>query len=320
MNINNTDQPLLVTVVPCFNEESVLNTSSKKLGDKMISLIKRNLINKDSYILFVNDGSHDSTKEIIQVLNKSNSIFKGISLSKNFGHQNALTAGLHYVTNKCDISISLDSDLQDDIDVIDKFIKEYKNGNHVVYGVRKSRKRDTFFKKTTAETYYKVLNFLGINVVYNHADYRLVSNTVLNSFKDFGEYNLYLRGIFPMIGYKSSVVHYNRGERFAGDSKYNLIKMLSFAWDGISSFSSVPLRVISIISILILILSFFVGVYALRSWYIGNIVTGWTSLLLVISFLGGLQMLAIGVIGEYIAKVYQEIKKRPRYIVENEIL
>ncbi len=319
MKLDTVDQPLLAIVVPCYNEESVLRISSKKLHEKVESLKSNNLIHEGSYILFVNDGSNDNTQNIIEDLNNQSSCYKGLSLSRNFGHQNALTAGLHYVSNRCDISISLDSDLQDDIDVVDDFIDEYKKGYHVVYGVRKSRKRDTFFKKITAETYYKVLNFLGVNVVYNHADYRLVSCVVLKSFNDFGEYNLYLRGIFPLIGFPSSKVYYNRAERYAGVSKYNFIKMISFAWDGISSFSSVPLRVISIISIFILIFSFLVGIYALRSWYLGDIVTGWTSLLLVISFLGGLQMLAVGVIGEYIAKIYQEIKKRPRYIVDKEL-
>ena len=260
MKLHTIEKPLLAIVVPCFNEENVLPKSSNKLFEKIDFLKSNNIIHDGSYILFVDDGSRDKTKIIIEDLNNQNSSFKGLSLSRNFGHQNALAAGLHYVSSRCDISISLDSDLQDDINVIDEFIDEYKKGYHIVYGVRKTRRRDTFLKKFTAETYYKMLNFLGVNVVYNHADYRLVSCLVLKSFNDFGEYNLYLRGIFPLIGFPSSKVYYDRGERYAGDSKYNLMKMLSFAWDGISSFSSVPLRVISIISIFILFFSFPVSI------------------------------------------------------------
>ena len=317
MNSINGHIPKLSILVPCYNEELVLDESAKILKNKLLELIEKKNVHKDSFILLINDGSKDKTPEIISSLHQNNNgLFKGLLLSRNFGHQNALSAGLHYVADKCDISISLDSDLQDDISVIDLFIEEYKKGNEVVYGVRSSRNKDTILKKLTAETYYKILHFLGIQVVYNHADYRLVSSQVLKHFKNYSEFNIYLRGIFPLIGFKHSTVAYQRGERFAGESKYNLLKMLALAWNGISSFSSIPLKLISILSILILIFSFFVGIYALHSWWTGNIVTGWTSLLLVISIIGGLQMLAIGVIGEYIAKIYQEVKNRPKYIVE----
>lgn len=306
----------LYIVIPCYNEEEVLSETSERLDKKLNSLIKSKKIDKDSKVVFVNDGSSDSTWDIIVSLYKRSHLFEGINLSRNCGHQNALVAGLMSVKDYADIVISMDADLQDDIDAIDEMLAKRHDGCEIVYGVRSSRKKDSFFKRFTAEGFYKFMNKMGVNVIYNHADYRLVSKRVLEEFANYKEVNLFLRGIFPLIGFKSDVVYYERAERFAGESKYPLKKMLNFAWDGISSFSVKPIRLILNMGIVILILSFIMIVYSLIQKYMGHTVPGWTFLNCSLWFLGGVQMLSLGVVGEYIGKIYSEVKARPRYIVD----
>lgn len=286
----------------------------------MNSMIENKYISEKSKILFVNDGSKDKTWDIIENLYEENKIFSGVNLSRNKGHQNALLAGLMTAKEHADMVISLDADLQDDIDVIDEFVKEYYTGSDVVYGVRSSRKTDTFFKRTTALGYYKVMNKLGVDVVYNHADYRLMSKRALEGLSEFKEVNLFLRGIVPLIGYKYSIVEYERHERFAGESKYPLKKMLAFAWDGITSFSIKPIRIISTLGFSIFILSLVALVYSLSVKFFGRTTTGWTSLTISIWMIGGIQLLSLGVIGEYIGKIYNETKARPRYIIKDKLI
>ena len=311
----------LYMVVPCYNEEEVLEETTNRLTKKYEELIKKKIISKNSKILYVNDGSRDKTWQIIEEVSHTNPIFTGISLSRNRGHQNALVAGLLTAKEYADVVISMDADLQDDIDAIDKMLDEYLNNDcDVVYGVRSSRKKDTFFKRVTAQGFYKFMSTMGVDIVYNHADFRLTSKRVLESFTDFKEVNLFLRGIFPLIGYKSTIVYYERSERFAGDSKYPLGKMLSFAWDGITSFSVKPLRMICTLGFIILFVSICLMVYSLIQYFIGNTVDGWAFLAVSIWFVGGLQMISIGIIGEYIGKVYNETKARPRYIIETNLL
>ena len=307
---------ILYLVIPCYNEEEVLNITYKKLNNKVKSLITKKIISSKSKIIFVNDGSKDKTWDIIEDLHKKNKMVGGINLSRNRGHQNALLAGLLTVKDDCDVVISMDADLQDDINVIDKFISEYKKGNEIVYGVRSSRKKDTWFKKTTAEGFYKFMKFMGVDIVYNHADYRLTSKKVLNDLENFKEVNLFLRGIFPLIGYKYSTVSYERNERAAGESKYPLKKMLSFAFDGISSFSVKPLSLILSLGIIILFISICIMIYCLIVKITGHTVPGWTFITISIWFLGGLQMMSLGIIGKYIGKIYSETKSRPRFIVD----
>lgn len=288
----------LYLVIPCYNEEEVLTETSSRLLEKMNSMIENKYISEKSKILFVNDGSKDKTWDIIENLYEENKIFSGVNLSRNKGHQNALLAGLMTAKEHADMVISLDADLQDDIDVIDEFVKEYYTGSDVVYGVRSSRKTDTFFKRTTALGYYKVMNKLGVDVVYNHADYRLMSKRALEGLSEFKEVNLFLRGIVPLIGYKYSIVEYERHERFAGESKYPLKKMLAFAWDGITSFSIKPIRIISTLGFSIFILSLVALVYSLSVKFFGRTTTGWTSLTISIWMIGGIQLLSLGVIGD----------------------
>ena len=307
---------VLYLVIPCYNEEEVLSETSKRLEVKMKDLIKKKVISEKSRVAFVNDGSKDSTWKIIQNLHKKNKLFSGINLSRNRGHQNALLAGLMTVKDKADMVISMDADLQDDINVIDKFIEEYYNGSDVVYGVRSKREKDTFFKRFTAEGFYKFMQKMGVDIVFNHADYRLMSKRALEGLSEFKEVNLFLRGIVPLIGYKSSKVEYERSERFAGESKYPLKKMLSFAFDGITSFSVKPIRLILVFGIIMMFVSFVVLLYSLIVKITGNAVSGWTFIVGSIWLLGGIQMLSIGIIGEYIGKIYNETKSRPRYIVE----
>ena len=307
----------LYVVIPCYNEEEVLSETSTRLEKKMNSLIKNKKIDKESKVVFVNDGSRDSTWDIISSLYKRNNLFEGINLSRNCGHQNALVAGLLTVRDRADIVISMDADLQDDINAIDEMLVKRNDGCEIVYGVRSSRKKDSFFKKFTAEGFYKFMNKMGVKVIYNHADYRLVSKRVLDEFANYKEVNLFLRGIFPLIGFKSDVVYYERAERFAGESKYPLKKMLSFAWDGISSFSITPIRFILNMGIVILVLSFCMILYSIIRKYMGQTVPGWTFLNCSLWFLGGIQMLSLGVVGEYIGKIYSEVKARPRYIVSD---
>ena len=311
---------ILYIVVPCYNEEEVLSESIKLLTKKVDKLIKDNKINKNSKILFVNDGSKDNTWKIIKDNSKTNKLVTGISLSRNRGHQNALLAGLLTAKNHADIIISMDADLQDDINAIDEMLEKYQEGNEIVYGVRKSRKKDSLFKKTTALLFYKLMKFLGVECIYNHADYRLTSKKVLNALEEYDETNLFLRGIIPTIGYKSDIVYYDRGERYAGKTKYPLKKMISFAVEGITSFSIKPLTMICHIGILILIISIIIMIYSIVRKVTGNTVTGWTFLSISIWFIGGLQMTSIGIIGEYIGKIYYETKKRPRYIISENLL
>ena len=307
-------------VIPMFNEEEVIDETTKRLRIKVNDLIKKKIISKDSKVLYVNDGSKDKTWEKIMQINKEDKLFTGISLSRNKGHQNALVAGLLTTRNYADVVISMDADLQDDINAIDEMLEKYHNGCDIVYGVRSARKKDTFFKKVTAEGFYKFMKLMGVDIVYNHADYRLTSKRVLDEFSNFKEVNLFLRGIFPLIGFKTDVVYYERAERFAGTSKYPLKKMLNFAWDGITSFSVKPLRFICVLGFLILFISIIIMIYAFIRKVTGNNVEGWTFITISIWFLGGLQMLSLGIVGEYIGKVYNETKQRPRYIIEENLL
>ena len=313
------EEPILYVVIPCYNEEEVLPETTKQLKEKMTKLIKSNKIAKESKVMYVNDGSKDRTWELIKEINEKENLFTGITLSRNRGHQNALLGGLMTAKNYADIVISMDADLQDDINAIDKMIEKYKDGCDIVYGVRSARKTDTFFKRFTAESFYKFMKVLGVDVVYNHADYRLTSKKVLEEFQNFKEVNLFLRGMFPLVGYKSDVVYYERNERFAGKSKYPLKKMLNFAWDGITSFSVKPLRFICTIGFVILFISIVIMIYSLVQKIVGNTVDGWTFLSISIWFIGGLQMISIGIIGEYIGKMYNETKQRPRYIISENL-
>ncbi len=307
---------VLYLVIPCYNEEKVLPETSRQLKEKLNHLILNEKISPESRIVFVDDGSKDKTWEMISHLHLQNKIFQGIKLTRNKGHQNALLAGLMTVMDHCDITISLDADLQDDINAIDEMVDKYHEGCDVVYGVRSARKKDTVFKKITAEGFYKLINSMGAEIVYNHADYRLMSRKALEGLQSFEEVNLFLRGVVPMIGYKSDKVYYERKERFAGESKYPLKKMLAFAWEGITSLSTKPIKFISLLGGLIFIISIIMLVYSLVRHFMGETETGWTSMILSIWSLGGLQLLAIGIIGEYIGKVYLETKKRPKFIVE----
>lgn len=311
---------ILYLVVPCYNEEEVLQITAKRLLIKVNTMIENEIISKESKILFVNDGSKDNTWNIIEKLHDQNNIFSGINLSRNRGHQNALLAGLMTAKEVADVTISLDADLQDDVNVIDKFVEEYYNGNDIVYGVRSSRQTDTFFKRTTALTFYKLMNSLGVDMVYNHADYRLMSKRALEGLSKFGEVNLFLRGMVPLIGYKSSIVEYERRERFAGESKYPLKKMIAFALDGITSLSIKPIRLITTLGSFIFFFSFIALAYTLIVKFFGKTVTGWTSLTLSIWLIGGIQLLSLGVIGEYIGKIYNETKQRPRFIISDKLL
>lgn len=311
---------VLYLVVPCYNEEEVLHETAKRLLEKITLMIEKNLINDKSRILFVNDGSKDKTWDIIKELHTQHDIFLGINLSRNRGHQNALLAGLMTAKSYADMVISLDADLQDDINVIDKFVEEYYNGSDIVYGVRCSRKSDTFFKRTTALAFYKLMANLGVESIYNHADYRLMSKRALEGLAQFKEVNLFLRGMIPLIGYKYSVVEYERHERFAGESKYPLKKMISFALDGITSLSIKPIRLVTGLGFTIFFVSFVVAFYSLIAKVIGNTVSGWTSLTISIWMIGGIQLLCLGVIGEYIGKIYNETKERPRFIIQDKLL
>ena len=311
---------ILYIVVPCYNEEEVLLETAKRLKRKMLKLIRDKKINNDSKILFINDGSKDKTWKIIKYLNKKNDIYTGISLSRNEGHQNALYAGLMVAVNYADMIISMDADLQDDIEAIDKMIDKYYGGCDVVYGVRSSRKKDTLFKRWSAQFFYKFMNALGVEIVYNHADYRLTSKRVIRELRNFEEVNLFLRGIFPLIGFKSGIVYYERNERFAGQSKYSLKKMFSFALDGITSFSIKPLKFIYSLGFLILVISLVIMGYSLFQKLYGYTVDGWTFIIISIWFIGGLQMISIGIIGEYIGKIYFETKRRPLYIIAENLV
>lgn len=307
--------PILYIVIPCYNEEEVLPITSKSFLSELEKLINEEKIDPESRILFVNDGSRDKTWDIINDLSQQNEHFCGISLSRNRGHQNALLAGLMEAKDCCDITISIDCDGQDDIAAISKMVDEYLNGSEVVYGVRIDRSSDTFFKRFTAESYYKLLDSMGVEVVFNHADYRLISSKVLEALSDFRETNLYLRGLLPLVGYKSSSVEYERHERIAGKTHYPLRKMLALAIDGITSLTVKPLRMITMLGIFISIISFIGTIWAFVMHCIGSTVDGWASTICIVCFLGGIQLVSLGVIGEYIGKIYMEVKARPRYII-----
>ncbi|MBB6623203.1 glycosyltransferase family 2 protein [Clostridium gasigenes] len=307
-------------VVPCYNEEEVLCETAKRLELKMKTLIDNKDINEYSRVIFVDDGSKDKTWSIIEELKNNNELFGGIKLSRNRGHQNALLAGLMTVKDECDAVISLDADLQDDINVIDKFIEKFYEGCEVVYGVRSDRKSDTFFKRSTAQGFYKVIKFLGVDIIYNHADYRLMSRKALDSLAEFKEVNLFLRGIVPLVGFKSDIVSYERNERFAGESKYPLKKMISFAFEGITSFSVKPIRLVLVMGIIMFFSSLTALAYFLVTWINGYTVQGWTTVVASIWMLGGIQLLCLGVIGEYVGKIYIEVKSRPKYIIDQFII
>ena len=310
----------LFVVIPCYNEEEVLKETTKRLKTKFNSLIKNKIISNDSRVMYVNDGSKDNTWNLIKEISEKEELFTGITLSRNRGHQNALVAGLLTAKEYADVVISMDADLQDDINAIDEMLVKYNDGCDIVYGVRSARKKDTFFKRFTAEGFYKFMGLMGVDIVYNHADYRLTSKRVLDEFQNYREVNLFLRGIFPLIGFKSDIVYYERAERFAGESKYPLKKMLNFAWDGITSFSVKPLRMIATLGFIILFISLVIMIYSLVRKVMGNTVDGWTFLNISIWFIGGLQMLSLGIIGEYIGKMYNETKARPRFIVSENLM
>ena len=306
----------LYIVVPCYNEQEVLFETNKRLLVKVNSMIDENKISDDSRICYVNDGSKDDTWQIIKKLNSESKYVTGVNLSRNKGHQNALLAGLMSVKDKCDITISMDADLQDDIEVISQFVDKYYEGNEIVYGVRSSRKKDTFFKKNSALLFYQFMKIMGVDIVFNHADYRLLSCRVVKQLDNYKEVNLFLRGIIPLIGFKSCNVEYERNERFAGESKYPLKKMLNFAFDGITSFTVKPIRFITVTGFLVFAVSILLMIYFLYVKLIGQTVTGWTTIAISIWAIGGLQLLSIGVVGEYVGKIYLESKHRPTYIVE----
>lgn len=307
----------LYIVVPCYNEEEVLPETSKRLRLKLQQLIQDQKISPDSRALFVNDGSKDRTWELISRLHEEDHCFSGVNLSRNRGHQNALLAGLTVAVNYADMIVTMDADLQDDINAVDQMVDRYLEGYEVVYGVRSSRQTDTAFKRFTAESYYKVLKMLGVDIVFNHADYRLMSRRAVEGLMEFQEVNLFLRGIVPQIGYKWTTVSYERAERFAGESKYPLKKMLSFALEGITSFSVKPLKLIARLGGLVCLVSLAMFIWSIIQHFAGHTVAGWSSLMVSIWFLGGVQLICLGVIGEYIGKVYAETKRRPRFFIEN---
>lgn len=306
----------LYLAIPCYNEEEVLLDSAEKLFNKFRQLIKSQKISKESRIVFIDDGSTDKTWSIIQSLHEKIPMFSGIKLSCNRGHQNALLSGLITLKDYADAVISIDADLQDDIDAIDKMLEKYEQGADVVYGVRSSRETDTKFKRFTAETYYKILNKLGAKTIFNHADFRLMSKRALNIFAEYKEVNIFLRGMVPMVGFKSDIVEYERKERLAGESKYPLKKMLALAWEGITSLSIKPIRIITFIGLISIFISIIMLIVFLIQWICGVTVAGWTSIITSIWLLGGLQIFAIGIVGEYIGKIYLETKHRPRFVIE----
>lgn len=309
-------QPILYLVVPCYNEEEVLPETVHRLTDKLDNMTKGGIISGDSRMIFVDDGSKDKTWQLIEAFHKENPYVCGLKLSRNRGHQNALLAGLMHAKEPADCVISLDADLQDDVDAIDRFVEKYTEGCDVVYGVRNKRETDTFFKRTTARGFYTFMKKMGVDVVYDHADYRLMSRRALEALAEYKEVNLFLRGLVPLIGFKSDYVYYDRAERFAGESKYPLKKMLHFAIDGITSFSVKPLTIISNLGICISVLSVIGLLYALISYFTHHAVAGWTAIVCSIWLLGGIQLLCIGVLGEYIGKIYAEVKGRPRFIID----
>lgn len=309
-------QSILYIVIPCYNEESVLRETEKRLSAKIRKMVEDGLISDKSRIVFVDDGSTDDTWKLIKTMYEKQTYVMGIRSSRNRGHQNALLEGLMTVKDECDMAVSMDADLQDDIEVLDRFVERYYDGCDVVYGVRSSRNTDTWFKRSSAETFYKIMNLMGVHIVYNHADYRLMSRRALEALEGFKEVNLFLRGIVPLIGFQTGEVRYERNERFAGESKYPLKKMVAFALDGITSFSIKPIRFITWTGFLMFGVSIILLVYFLVGYHMGRTVRGWASLVISVWGISGLQLFAMGVIGEYVGKMYMETKGRPRYIVE----
>lgn len=314
--MNNLEQPVLYMVIPCYNEEKVLPETTRRLREKMRSLIERGCIADTSRVLYVNDGSKDNTWAMIKDCHKEDALFSGLSLTRNRGHQNALLAGLMYVKDYCDMAISMDADLQDDIDAIDEMVEKYKEGCDVVYGVRNNRDTDTAFKRQTALMFYRLMTWLGAATIPNHADFRLMSRRALNGLAEFKEVNLFLRGLVPMVGYKSDKVYYKRGARFAGESKYPLKKMLNFAIDGITSLSVKPLRMITDLGVTVFGISIILLIYSVVQKLMGHAVPGWSSLMVSIWAIGGLLILSMGIVGEYVGKIYMETKNRPRFLID----
>lgn len=313
--------PILYIVIPCYNEEEVLPETVKRLTAKLKDMADRGLIEQGSRMMLVNDGSRDRTWQIIEEFFQTNPYVTGVNLSRNKGHQNALLAGLMTAKEYADAVISMDADMQDDIDAVDRFVEEYQKGSQIVYGVRSSRKKDTFFKKYTALGFYRLMAKLGVDLVYNHADYRLMSKRAIEELEEFREVNLFLRGIIPMIGFQTSTVEYERSERFAGESKYPLKKMLAFAVDGITSCSVKPLRMITAFGMGICLFSFLFLLYVIIGFVTGStLVQGWATTVVLICFFGGFQILCIGVVGEYVGKIYSETKQRPRFIISDKRL
>lgn len=307
---------ILYIVVPCYNEEEVLPETSKRLKEKLESLIQKEMVSSKSRILFVNDGSKDGTWELISQLYASDHSFSGVDLTRNRGHQNALLAGLMIAKDRCDMCISMDADLQDDIEAVDKMVEKYYKGCDIIYGVRSSRKKDTFFKRFTAECFYRAMKLMGAETVFNHADYRLMSKRALEGLMEFKEVNLFLRGMVPMVGYRTETVEYERGERFAGESKYPLKKMLAFAIEGITSLSIKPLKMITASGFFIFVISIVILIYSMACWVMGETIIGWTGIIYSVWAIGGLILLSLGIIGEYIGKIYMETKARPRFLIQ----
>lgn len=307
---------LLYIVVPCYNEEEVLPETARRLKEKLSALAGAGKISDQSRILFVNDGSRDGTWKVISNLHATDTAFSGLNLTRNRGHQNALLAGLMTAKDRADMVISMDADLQDDINAVDAMVDKFHEGCDIVYGVRSSRQKDSFFKRFTAESFYRLMGFLGADTVFNHADYRLMSKVALEALSEFKEVNLFLRGIVPMVGYNTAMVAYERGERFAGESKYPLKKMLSFALEGITSLSTKPIRFITGLGFLIFFISLCMLVYSVIRWATGDTIIGWASVICSVWAIGGLILLSLGIIGEYIGKIYLETKGRPRYLMQ----
>ena len=314
------EAPVLAIVVPCYKEESVLHETHKRLSQLLDRLITEERISSKSYILYVNDGSTDHTWKIIKEFYKNTSYACGLNLAGNVGHQNALMAGLNTVKERCDAAISIDADLQDDVNVIPEMIERYMEGNDIVYGVRRERKTDTFFKRTSALAFYRLMKTMGAKSVYNHADYRLMSSRAIQQLCRFRERNLYLRGLVPLIGYQTACVYYNRDKRFAGESKYPFKKMLNFAIDGITSFSVKPVRMIFWLGCIFLLIALCVTIWTLRAYFLHNTVPGWSSLMISLWLVGGTILVSLGIVGEYIGKIYIEVKDRPRYNEEELLL
>ena len=314
------EAPVLAIVVPCYKEESVLHETHKRLSQLLDRLITEERISSKSYILYVNDGSTDHTWKIIKEFYKNTSYACGLNLAGNVGHQNALMAGLNTVKERCDAAISIDADLQDDVNVIPEMIERYMEGNDIVYGVRRERKTDTFFKRTTALAFYRLMKTMGAKSVYNHADYRLMSSRAIQQLCRFRERNLYLRGLVPLFGYQTACVYYNRDKRFAGESKYPFKKMLNFAIDGITSFSVKPVRMIFWLGCIFLLIALCVTIWTLRAYFLHNTVPGWSSLMISLWLVGGTILVSLGIVGEYIGKIYIEVKDRPRYNEEELLL